>query len=47
MKAWFIHNVGLKILSVVLAIIVWFLINEKLGTFSEMNRHREDIQFVP
>jgi hypothetical protein len=31
MKTWLTHNFRLKVLSVVLATVIWWLINSKIG----------------
>ncbi len=41
MKSWFIHNVELKILSAILAFVIWLLIQAKIE-----NTHSEGDSFL-
>jgi len=36
MKFWLTHNLGLKIISVILAVVVWWLIKAKIEVFPDM-----------
>lgn len=41
MKSWILHNLGLKILSVMLAVLIWWLIR------SEVHPHHENAADLP